>query len=235
MNSPSTYRLSPSLDGIRIAAIGLRYVGLTMAAALGRHFPTVGFDIDAQRVSDLERHHDHTLEMSQDELRDATHLAFSCDPSALVGCNVFIVTVPTPIDEYRRPDLHPLESASRTVGRAIRRDGLVTRPARRCSTSSAHCRVPASTAVCSPATMRSAISASARAHRLPPRGAGAPGVDDPGSRRHGIAPPRPRTAIRPAARRHRSRGSTGPPWPGARQHRVARNTRSSTSETRGHP
>ena len=115
----------PSLDGTRIAVIGLGYVGLPLAAAFGRHFPTIGFDINAQRVAELERHHDHTLELSGDELRGATQLTYTCDPSALVGCNVFIVTVPTPIDEYKRPDLHPLESASRTVGRTIGRGGVV--------------------------------------------------------------------------------------------------------------
>ena len=125
MNSPSTHPRLPSLDGIRIAVIGLGYVGLPLAAAFGRHFPTIGFDIDDQRVAELKRHHDHTLEMSGDELRGATQLSFSSDPSALVGCNAFIVTVPTPIDEYKRPDLRPLESASRIVGRAIGRGGVV--------------------------------------------------------------------------------------------------------------
>lgn len=113
------------MDAIRIAVIGLGYVGLPLAAAFGKHFPTVGFDINTARVAELERHHDHTLEMSSDELQDAAQLEFSSNPSALVGCNIFVVTVPTPIDEYKRPDLHPLESASRTVGRTIGRGGVV--------------------------------------------------------------------------------------------------------------
>jgi UDP-N-acetyl-D-galactosamine dehydrogenase len=109
----------PSLDQVRIAVIGLGYVGLPLAAAFGRKFPTLGFDINAKRVAELRNHQDHTLEVSADELRDTPLLSFSDDPAALAGCNVFIVTVPTPIDDYKRPDLRPLESASRTVGRAI--------------------------------------------------------------------------------------------------------------------
>ena len=115
----------PGLDGARIAIIGLGYVGLPLAAAFGSRFPTIGFDINPERIADLRRHHDDTLEMSADELRAASLLEFSSDPSALVGCNIFVVTVPTPIDEYKRPDLRPLESASRTVGRAIGRGGVV--------------------------------------------------------------------------------------------------------------
>ncbi|GAB3384603.1 nucleotide sugar dehydrogenase [Lysobacter fragariae] len=114
-----------SLDEARIAILGLGYVGLPLAAAFGKRFPTVGFDIDAARVAELKAHRDHTREVSAEELREAALLEFSSDPSSLVGCNVFIVTVPTPIDEYKRPDLRPLESASRTVGRAIGRGGIV--------------------------------------------------------------------------------------------------------------
>ncbi len=114
MNAPL-----PTLDQARIAVIGLGYVGLPLAVAFGRKFPTLGFDINGKRVAELRGHHDHTLEVSADELRDTPQLTFSDDPAALAGCNVYIVTVPTPIDDYKRPDLHPLESASRTVGRAI--------------------------------------------------------------------------------------------------------------------
>jgi len=114
-----------TLDQVRVAILGLGYVGLPLAAAFGKRFPTVGFDIDAVRVAELKAHHDHTREVSPEALRAAHLLEFSHDPAALAGCNVFIVTVPTPIDEYKRPDLRPLESASRTVGRAIRPGGLV--------------------------------------------------------------------------------------------------------------
>jgi UDP-N-acetyl-D-glucosamine/UDP-N-acetyl-D-galactosamine dehydrogenase len=115
----------PAADDIRIAIIGLGYVGLPLAAAFGRRHDTLGFDIDARRIDELARFHDHTLETSEEQLRAATRLRFSADPDALRGCDVFIVTVPTPIDEYKRPDLRPLESASRTVGRALQRGGVV--------------------------------------------------------------------------------------------------------------
>jgi len=115
----------PGLDQVRIAILGLGYVGLPLAAAFGRHFPTLGFDIDPRRVDALRGHHDHTREVSADALRAAARLEFSSDAASLAGCNVFVVTVPTPIDEYKRPDLWPLESASRTVGRAIGRGGVV--------------------------------------------------------------------------------------------------------------
>ncbi|MFC3549801.1 nucleotide sugar dehydrogenase [Lysobacter cavernae] len=120
MNAPL-----PSMDQVRIAVIGLGYVGLPLAAAFGSRLPTLGFDINAERVAELERHHDHTHEVSAEALRAARLLTLSSDPQALAGCNVFIVTVPTPIDEYKRPDLRPLESASRAVGRAIGRGGVV--------------------------------------------------------------------------------------------------------------
>ncbi|WP_273544217.1 nucleotide sugar dehydrogenase [Luteimonas saliphila] len=114
----------PDRNDIRIAIIGLGYVGLPLAAAFGRSYPTLGFDIDTARIDELRQHRDHTLEMTEEELKASLRLSFSSDPAELAGCNVFIVTVPTPIDEYKRPDLRPLESASRTVGRAISRGGV---------------------------------------------------------------------------------------------------------------
>src|SRR3546814_19542029 len=78
----------PAQDDIRIAVIGLGYVGLPLAAAFGRRYPTVGFDIDAQRIAQLHEHHDHTLELSADELKAADKLEFASDPQALAGCNV---------------------------------------------------------------------------------------------------------------------------------------------------
>ncbi len=112
-------------ENVRVAIIGLGYVGLPLAVAFGKKIPTVGFDINAARVEELRGHRDHPLEVSSEELQEASLLEFSSDPAALSGANVFIVTVPTPIDEYKRPDLRPLESASRTVGRAIGRGGVV--------------------------------------------------------------------------------------------------------------
>ncbi|MFT4255704.1 MAG: nucleotide sugar dehydrogenase [Pseudoxanthomonas sp.] len=114
----------PAPDQARIAVIGLGYVGLPLAVAFGRRQPVLGFDIDAQRVAELREGHDHTRETAADALHAATQLQFSDDPAALAGCDVFIVTVPTPIDEYKRPDLRPLEVASEAVGRAIRTGGV---------------------------------------------------------------------------------------------------------------
>ena len=114
----------PADDQVRIAVIGLGYVGLPLAAAFGKRFPTLGFDINSKRVGELRQYHDHTLEVSPDELRASKHLSFSDDAAALSSCNVFIITVPTPIDDYKRPDLRPLESASRAVGKAIGKGGV---------------------------------------------------------------------------------------------------------------
>ena len=114
----------PATDDIRIAIIGLGYVGLPLAVAFGKRYPTVGFDIDERRIRELREFHDHTLEVDEAGLRAADKLEFGSDPAALKRCNVFIVTVPTPIDEYKRPDLRPLESASRTVGRALQPGGI---------------------------------------------------------------------------------------------------------------
>ena len=113
------------LSEARIAIIGLGYVGLPLAVAFGRKFPTTGFDIDARRVAELRDLRDRTLESSAEEISAAKSLSFHDDPSALKQCNVFIVTVPTPIDEFKRPDLRPIEGASRTAGAALRPGGLV--------------------------------------------------------------------------------------------------------------
>ncbi|MGA7296265.1 MAG: nucleotide sugar dehydrogenase [Rhodanobacteraceae bacterium] len=112
-------------DDIRPAVVGLGYVGLPLAAGLGRVLPTLGFDINAERIGELRQHRDHTLEMTTEELRAVAQLEFSSDPADLARCNVFIVTVPTPIDSARQPDLEPLRSASRTVGAAIGRGDVV--------------------------------------------------------------------------------------------------------------
>ena len=115
----------PRPEAIRLAVIGLGYVGLPLAVGFGRKLPTLGFDVNQARISELQQHRDHTLEVSPDELQTATQLGFSHDPGELRGCNVFIVTVPTPIDRAKRPDLAPLEAASRTVGQAIGPGGVV--------------------------------------------------------------------------------------------------------------
>ena len=115
----------PRPEQTRVAVIGLGYVGLPLAVGFGHRLPTLGFDINQARIAELRAHRDHTLEVSPDELEATPQLRFSADPRDLAACNVFIVTVPTPIDDAKRPDLSPLEAASRTVGKAIARGGVV--------------------------------------------------------------------------------------------------------------
>ena len=111
----------PQAEQIRVAVIGLGYVGLPLAVGFGRRMDTLGFDINRARIDELQQHRDHTLEVSSEEFASAKQLSFSANADDLAACNVFIVTVPTPIDDAKRPDLTPLEAASRTVGKAIRK------------------------------------------------------------------------------------------------------------------
>ncbi|HKJ20009.1 MAG TPA: Vi polysaccharide biosynthesis UDP-N-acetylglucosamine C-6 dehydrogenase TviB [Woeseiaceae bacterium] len=113
------------LKDSRIGIIGLGYVGLPLAVAFGRKFPTLGFDIDANRVAELKAGKDGTLEVSAADLAAVDQLTYSASADDLAGCNTFIVTVPTPIDRHKRPDLRPLESASRTVGEALGKGDVV--------------------------------------------------------------------------------------------------------------
>jgi UDP-N-acetyl-D-galactosamine dehydrogenase len=113
------------LADARPAIVGLGYVGLPLAVEFGRHYPTIGFDIDAERVAELKRGRDATLEVTADELAEATQLEYSTSLDDLRGCNVFIVTVPTPIDTYKRPDMSALRSASATIGKVIKRGDVV--------------------------------------------------------------------------------------------------------------
>jgi UDP-N-acetyl-D-galactosamine dehydrogenase len=113
------------LGRTKIAIIGLGYVGLPLAVEFGRKYSTIGFDIDAGRIRDLRLGRDRTLECSTEELASAKKLKFTGDPRKLSACTVFIVTVPTPIDRYKRPDLGPLIGASRTIGHVLRKGGTV--------------------------------------------------------------------------------------------------------------
>lgn len=113
-----------AIKDVRLAIIGLGYVGLPLAVSFSRKLPTLGFDIQAARIVELRQGHDHTLEVSEAQLNTATQLRFSDDPIELMQCNVFIVTVPTPIDVHKQPDLRALESASCIVGQAIQRGGV---------------------------------------------------------------------------------------------------------------
>ncbi len=113
------------LNNTYVAIIGLGYVGLPLAVEFGKHYVTLGFDINQARISELQRGEDHTLEVSPDELSQATKLSFSHDLADLRRANVFIVTVPTPIDEHRQPDLTPLVKASETLGKVIKAGDIV--------------------------------------------------------------------------------------------------------------
>jgi UDP-N-acetyl-D-galactosamine dehydrogenase len=110
---------------IKIAVIGLGYVGLPLAAAFSTKFDVIGFDINALRVADLKNGIDHTREMSEQMLRETKGLTFSSDKSALETCNVYIVTVPTPVDNYKKPNLTHLLNASRTIGSVLKKGDTV--------------------------------------------------------------------------------------------------------------
>ena len=113
------------LENTRVAIVGLGYVGLPLAVEFGRRYDTVGFDIRAARVDELRAGHDHTLEVDAAELGAATRLRFSAELDGIRECNVYIVTVPTPIDAAKRPDLTPLVKASESLGRVLKRGDIV--------------------------------------------------------------------------------------------------------------
>jgi UDP-N-acetyl-D-glucosamine/UDP-N-acetyl-D-galactosamine dehydrogenase len=109
----------------RIGVIGLGYVGLPLAVEFGKRFDTVGFDISAARIAELRRGRDSTLEVGREEMRAAKRLRYAAEPAALRGCNFYVVTVPTPIDKYNRPDLSPLIGATHTVGGVLSKGDVV--------------------------------------------------------------------------------------------------------------
>lgn len=113
------------IDDTRVAIVGLGYVGLPLAVEFGRHLDTVGFDIDPKRIADLKGGNDFTLETDSAELAAAKRLKFTTDLVDLRGCDVYIVTVPTPIDAAKRPDISALKSASRTVGQVLGKGAVV--------------------------------------------------------------------------------------------------------------
>jgi len=109
----------------KIAIIGLGYVGLPLAVEFGKTRSTLGFDISARRIDELRLGRDSTLEVTEEEMTSAAHLAFSCDTNDLANCSIFIVTVPTPIDDVNRPDLTPIVKASETVAKALTTGDIV--------------------------------------------------------------------------------------------------------------
>ena len=113
------------LENLKIGVIGLGYVGLPLAVEFGKKRKTIGFDINRQRVKELSDGQDHTLEVSPEELKLASHLTYTSELSELEQCNFFIVTVPTPIDNVNRPDLSPLQKASQTIGGVLKKGDIV--------------------------------------------------------------------------------------------------------------
>src|SRR6185503_13891686 len=122
-----------STDNIRIAVIGLGYVGLPLAVEFAKKYPVVGFDINKERIAELRSGNDHTLEITSDHLTsvlkkkldNTTGLWVSADLEDLKLSNVYIITVPTPVDKYNRPDLTPLVKASETVGKVLKKGDIV--------------------------------------------------------------------------------------------------------------
>ncbi|MBB1494630.1 Vi polysaccharide biosynthesis UDP-N-acetylglucosamine C-6 dehydrogenase TviB [Propioniciclava sp. MC1595] len=108
------------VDDVRIAVVGLGYVGLPLAVEFGRQFPVVGFDINEARVAELRSGHDRTLEVPDEELAGVEGLTYTAGAGDIAGCTVFIVTTPTPIDEHKRPDLGPVLSATRSIAAVLK-------------------------------------------------------------------------------------------------------------------
>lgn len=117
--------MTRTMKDVKIAIIGLGYVGLPLAVEFGKKFPTLGFDINKARIEELKNGQDHTLEVSPEELKQSAQLSYSCDLEELKQANFYIVTVPTPIDEHRQPDLTPLVKASETLGKVIKAGDIV--------------------------------------------------------------------------------------------------------------
>ncbi|MDA7927760.1 nucleotide sugar dehydrogenase [Akkermansiaceae bacterium] len=110
---------------VKLGVVGLGYVGLPLAVEFGKQFKTLGFDINETRIDELNRGTDHTLECSPEQLGSSTHLSFSTDLEQLEACDIYIITVPTPIDQNKTPDLRPLIGASTTVGKVLKPENLV--------------------------------------------------------------------------------------------------------------
>ena len=114
-----------NIASMKIAIIGLGYVGLPLAVEFGKHRPVLGFDINQARVEELRSGQDSTLEVTSEDLASANQLTYSSNSADLEDCGIFIITVPTPIDKANRPDLNPLKKASETVGRVMKQGAIV--------------------------------------------------------------------------------------------------------------
>ena len=114
-----------NLVKVKIAIIGQGYVGLPLAIEFGKKYPTIGFDINANRIEDLKNGIDHTNEAAKEQLKSADQLNFSSDLNDITNSNVYVVTVPTPIDEYKTPDLNPLKGASKMLSEILKKGDIV--------------------------------------------------------------------------------------------------------------
>ena len=117
--------MTPGNNFLKVGIIGLGYVGLPLAVEFGKVLPTVGFDINTKRIAALKAGFDQTLEVGKEALACATQLELVSDPAALTDCTFYIVTVPTPVDEHRRPDLSPVVGASKTVAKLLKKGDIV--------------------------------------------------------------------------------------------------------------
>ena len=118
-------QLMKQLSQVKIAIIGLGYVGLPLAVEFGKRYSTLGFDVNQTRISELNQGRDHTLEVSSEELAMSEQLTYTAEVADLLLANVYIVTVPTPINEHHQPDLTPLIKASETIGKVIKQGDIV--------------------------------------------------------------------------------------------------------------
>ncbi len=114
-----------SLENVKLGIIGLGYVGLPLAVEFGKKYSTLGFDINTKRVEELKQGHDFTLEVSNEELADSEYISYSSQVDDLKSCNIYIVTVPTPIDNHKQPDLTPLVKASAMLAKVIDKGDIV--------------------------------------------------------------------------------------------------------------
>jgi len=112
-------------DDLKICVVGLGYVGLPLAVEFGKTIPTIGYDINSVRINELLDGRDTTLEISDKELKEAACLQYTTELADTPSANVYIVTVPTPIDEFKNPNLQPLQSAARSVGSVLRKGEFV--------------------------------------------------------------------------------------------------------------
>lgn len=113
------------LEQLKLAIIGLGYVGLPLAVEFGKYKPTLGFDINQQRINELQSGHDHTLEVSENDLKQVQNLTYTSKIEDLKNANFFIVTVPTPIDDFKQPDLTPLVKASQSIAKVLKKGDIV--------------------------------------------------------------------------------------------------------------